>query len=307
MQFLLPFFITLLITPVITHFAILYNIADRPNGDALKIHKKPIALLGGAGIFLAFFNTMFFVFIATQANSYIISNLQLTIVILSAFIMFLLGLIDDLMTIKPIIRLILHIFVGSFLFFSGIKVNFIPFIYVAWPLTIFYISGAVNSFNVTDGMDGLCSGIAMISAIGFYLLGIIDGNAFLSILSIVLFMSLLGFLPYNFFPASIFLGDGGAYLIGYLIGLMAIISTKEAYSFVGLIIPILLIGIPVFDMAFAITRRLLNKKHPFYGDRDHFYDLLLKKGWGQKKVWSISCLMQMAFVATAILLKYFSK
>jgi len=115
-----------------------------------------------------------------------------------------------------------------------------------------------------------------------------------------LFMSLLGFLPYNFHPARIFLGDAGSGFLGFMLGVMAVMATSKPYNIANFIAPILIICVPVLDMAFAILRRLIQKRALFIGDRDHVYDLLLKRGWSQPKVWFLMCGMQTVVMLGAL-------
>ena len=123
-------------------------------------------------------------------------------------------------------------------------------------------------------------------------------------LSAVLFMSLLGFLPYNFHPARIFLGDAGSGFLGFMLGAMAIMATSKPYNMANFIAPILIICVPVLDMAFAILRRLIQRRPLFIGDRDHMYDLLLKKGWKQPKVWGIMCGIQVVLAGIGLIIKW---
>ena len=124
----------------------------------------------------------------------------------------------------------------------------------------------------------------------------------LMILSSVLLMSILGFLPFNFYPAKIFLGDAGSGLLGYLLGTMAVMASSQPRNMWKFIAPILIIGVPVFDIAFAILRRYVRKKDLFSGDRDHTYDYFLKKSVSQPKVWLMFCSIQAVLVCFAIFL-----
>jgi UDP-GlcNAc:undecaprenyl-phosphate GlcNAc-1-phosphate transferase len=147
----------------------------------------------------------------------------------------------------------------------------------------------------------LCAGISLVACVGFFYLGLKEGNALLTGLSAILFMGLLGFLPYNFHPARIFLGDAGSGFLGFMMGIMAIMATSKQYNIANFIAPILVICVPVLDMAFAILRRLVRGKPLFVGDRDHMYDLLLNRNWSQPKVWCFMCGMQAVMAGIVIL------
>ena len=287
--YFVPFIIALFLTPLIRRFALWKDYTDKADGDSLKIHRAPVALLGGMAI------------LAAVAIGIMI-NIKLLWILIGGVLIFSVGLLDDIKGLKPIIRLAAQILAGVIVVFAGVSVNFIPISWIAIFLTLFYIVGAVNAFNVIDGMDGLCSGISLIACIGFFFIGLKDGNIVLINLSVILFMSLLGYLPYNLYPARIFLGDAGSGFLGYMLGVMAVISTSKPYDFTGFIAPVLIICIPVFDMAFAILRRFMRGVPLFAGDRGHIYDLLLKRGWDQPRVWGVLCAFQVLLAETGILI-----
>lgn len=288
--FLSSYIITLVITPVVRKLAFSNGFINEICGDPLKIHKKPIALLGGLAVAIA---TVFGILVWSWEPW--VGSLELGVgsystlkhILIGGILILSIGLWDDIKKVKPIVRLLAQVLAGVIILLSGIKVNFMPIKWIAVPFTLFYVAGAINALNVIDGMDGLCVGVSLVSCFGFFFLGIKGGNELLLILSAVLFMSLLGFLPYNFHPARIFLGNAGSNFLGFMLGTMAVIATDKPYNIAGFIAPILIVGMPVFDMAIAILRRAIRKKPLFMGDRDHIYDLLLKKGWSQPKVWSI--------------------
>ncbi len=289
------FAVALVITPLVRVFARRLGIVDRVRGDALKIHKEPVALLGGLAVAAAIA-----VGTLVSSMSYAICSQEMLGIITGGMLVFAIGLWDDIKEVKPAIRLCVHILAGAAVLCAGMQVNIVPVGWVAIPLTLLYIAGSINAFNVTDGMDGLCVGVSLISCIGFFFLGLSGSNSILMVLSSVLFMSLLGFLPYNFYPARIFLGDAGSGFLGFMLGLMAVMATSKPFDAANFIAPILVIGVPVFDMAFAILRRLIRRRPLFTGDRDHLYDLLLKRGWSQPKVWSVMCGGQWVLVVIAM-------
>ncbi|MFH1093412.1 MAG: MraY family glycosyltransferase [Candidatus Omnitrophota bacterium] len=298
MIYILLFILALVITPLIRKAALRMNWVDKADGDALKIHKKPVALLGGAVIVIACLLGVGL--LARSPQSIAHSKMQIMGIIFGAVLVFGVGLWDDLKKISLGIRLFSQLLAGVIILLAGIRVEFIPIGWVAVLFTLFYIAGAINAFNVIDGMDGLCAGVSLVSCIGFFFLGIGSENMFLAGFSAILFMSLLGFLPYNFHQAKIFLGDAGSGLLGFLLGVMAVMATSTAYNAVNFIVPILIISVPVFDIALAIIRRLIQRRPLFFGDRNHVYDLLLKKGWSQPRVWCIMCTIQGIIVGIAL-------
>jgi UDP-GlcNAc:undecaprenyl-phosphate GlcNAc-1-phosphate transferase len=292
---IIVFVIAFIGTPIIRKIALASGITDDAGGDPLKIHRQPVALLGGLAIVVAVA-----IGIVVGRRSSVVCCSELIGMMVGGLMVFGVGLWDDAKKVSPVVRFLTHILAGVIVLSVGLVMNFIPIWWIFIPFTIIYVAGAINALNVTDGMDGLCVGISLISCVGYFLLGLKSGNVFLCSLSGIFFMSLLGFLPYNFHPAKIFLGDAGSGFLGFSLGTMAIMATSKPYDIANFIAAILVIGLPVFDMAFAILRRLIRRKPLFIGDRDHLYDLLLKRGWSQPKVWCVMCGMQLVLVVIAL-------
>jgi len=291
------FIVSVVVTPAVRKFALERNFTDKADGDPLKIHKEPVALLGGLAVLVTMGVGLLIAVFGLQ-----IAGWRLCGVVLGGLLVFAVGLRDDIKGVKPVIRLLAQLGAGAIILAAGIKIGFIPVPWVAVLLTLFYIAGAINAFNVIDGMDGLCAGISLISCAGFFVLGMSYGDALLSAMAAVLFLSLLGFLLYNFYPAKIFLGDAGSGLLGFMLGTMAVMATRESHNFIIFIVPVLIIAVPVLDMTFAVLRRMIRKKALFTGDRSHIYDLLLKKGLSQPVVWVILCGAQLVLVCAALML-----
>ncbi|HOO76244.1 MAG TPA: MraY family glycosyltransferase, partial [Tepiditoga sp.] len=246
MKYIIAFLITFITTPVMIIAAKKFKIVDNPD-DFLKPHKKVTPYLGGLalyiGIFIFFYRDYKFIIPAT--------------------ILMFLGLYDDIKNVKPILRLVTEAFTItlSVLLFSetGIAESF---------FLVFYGIGLINAVNFTDGMDGLCSGVTLISLLSFYILSN-QINIFIIILTLV------AFLVYNFHPAKIFLGDAGSYLLGYIIFYYTLVLYGQ-YSFKGFIYAFIIAGFFITDMLYAVIRRIHAGKSPFSGDRDHIYDKAMK-------------------------------
>ena len=254
---------------------------DIPNER--EIHKKPIPLLGGLGIFLSFL--LGYMLFAPK------TNLMLAILI-SSFIIILLGIFDDLKPIKAKYKFIVHILVASIMVFYGglelrevsilgLNLNFDGF---APIITILIIVGTINAINLIDGLDGLCAGISSIYfatiAIIAVILNKIGGLDI--ILSLIMLGSTLGFLVHNFPPAKIFMGDTGSTFLGLMISVIMLLGFKTV-TITSLIIPLLILALPILDTLFAIIRRTINKKPIGEPDKEHIHHQLLKKGFGTKK------------------------
>lgn len=307
MFFLLVFFVSLLLTALFIKLSLAFNIVDDFNNKEaeLKIHKKRIPIMGGIAVLLSLilgFLMIFFVFpneFFVGVDFFKISSILFLCILISG-----LSFLDDCKQINFVWRLLLHIFAGIFLVIVDIKIAFVFFPILSFFITIFYVVGVINSFNMIDGMDGICSGTAVLSCVGFFLFGLNVNDIFLIFISVGLAGALIGFLVYNFNPAKIFLGDNGSTLIGFLLSVMAIIASGYARNFVGYLIPVLLLGIPVFDMMFAVLRRLKARKSIFMGDRGHIYDLLLARGYCQRKVFFMICILQTSLVGIALFLYF---
>lgn len=221
-----------------------YNIVDKPDG-VLKPHERVTPYLGGISIFLA-------VVFTTPFD--LITKLSLTLLVLT-------GLIDDVRTLSPRIRLLVEFVVSILLTFKYIGINLLSPVYIIAIVTL------INAVNMMDGMDGICASVSLISAVG--LLFTVTSN-YDKLLLFALIGALFGYLIYNFPPARIFMGDAGSYLIGGILSIAVLSSGRRGdYTVVSAII---FVSIFFFDLIAGFTRRILNGRSPFNGDRDHIYD-----------------------------------
>jgi len=300
------FIVSIILMPFFKKFGIKYHLCDEPGKDRLKIHSKPIPYLGGVGIFL----TMVIMLIITGFLNKI-SGYQIIGIILGGGIIILLGLWDDFKLKKGKTRPLLKLFgqaLSAFLVFFilikiGINIHFSinPIIIVL--LGIFYLVGAMNAMNMEDGIDGLASGLTIVSLVGFAILSLIIVNSLTLLFSLILIGAIGGFLVYNWHPASIFMGDNGSHFLGFCLAVLAIIFTSHPlYNLKQFIGPILIIGLPVIDATWAIIRRLAKRKSPFQGDRGHLYDRLYQKGLSIKKTVLICYGIQIIIVGTGIMI-----
>lgn len=284
------------------------HIYDNPD-SALAIHGHPVPHLGGVGIFLAAFITLMlsFFFIFKQINL-----LRLSSVLIGGFLVFSLGLWDDLRwkrvresyrpNMKFILQLVVSGMVSVVLIAGGLSIKIIPVGIMGILLMIFYIFGGMNAVNMQDGVDGLAAGLVAISTAGFTALSFLTGNTLGLMLSLSSLGVALGFLVYNFHPASIFMGDSGSHFLGFIVAALAIIFASKPYDLRWFIGPILIIGLPIADAAWAVGRRVLQRKKLFQGDRGHFYDRMIQKGISVRKAVLVCYLIQAGFVAGGVTL-----
>ncbi len=279
---LVTFLATVILMPIIKKVAIHVNAIDYPNSPR-KIHKKPMPRLGGVAIFLSF---MLGYMLFAQANSIMIS------ILIGSFLLILAGSVDSITPLKARYQLIVHIIAASIVVIYGnlvlndvsllgLNIHFNePFNYL---ITILFIVTFINVMNLIDGLDGLAAGISSIyfltiSIIAFMLnqLGGLD-----VILALIMLGSTLGFLVYNFPPASCFLGNCGSDFLGFIIGVIGLLGFKGA-TLTSIVIPICILAIPILDTVFAIFRRLLKGEGIFTPDKEHFHHQLLKMKFSPK-------------------------
>jgi len=283
--FLLSFLLANFVTPITRQIARQFKILDYP--DKRKIHTQPIPLLGGLAIYLAFM-------IAVLRN--LNFSRELWGVVLGGTIVFLFGLIDDLKGLSAKIRFFGQVFATLLIIAFGVRVTVIPH----WPgeyvmevlITIFGVVGITNALNFFDGMDGLASGLSVVCLLSMFIVGIQMHEKWFIFLCAALIGSNLGFLPYNFKPASIFLGDAGATFLGFMVAALAIMGSwgQIGYSpMVATATPIIILGVLIFDMIYTTISRIRNGTvHNFrewleYTGKDHLHHRLVHLGLTEKE------------------------
>lgn len=291
--------------PLAKNFGKKYRLYDIAQGDELKIHENPISYLGGIGMFLAIVAVLI---VATIAEpSFTAKGLA---IVSSAAIMLSLGLWDDMRwkhisKRRPVLKLVFVLaatFLAAFgLAIGGIGVHFFSVLFLAVFATFIYAFLSVNALNYQDGMDGLAGGFVAISSAGFFLVSVLMNNILAGILPAIVFGGVIAFLIFNLPPAKIFMGDSGAYMLGLLLVAMAspFIKQLDIVSMVGVT---LIIGMPIVDGIFTNGRRVLSGKSIFLGDRSHFYDRLLQKGFSSWRTLAVSFAIQLIFVAGGIII-----
>lgn len=292
------FLFVVIIMPIIKKIAVHINAMDIP--DERKVHKKPMPRLGGLGIFLGFL--LGYILFGT-------SSPLMNSILIGGFIIIITGIIDDIKPVPAKYKLIgqllaalVIVFYGQLLIKDisafGIYLNFSFFSY---PLTIFFILGCINCINIIDGLDGLSGGISAIYFLTIGIISIMKGSLGLEVvLSFVMLGSTLGFLVYNFNPASIFAGDSGSMFMGFIISVIALLGFKNV-TLTSLIIPLLLLAIPIIDTLCAIIRRRLKGEKIGTPDKLHFHHQLLKKNLSQKEAVLTIYLVDLLFAFTSII------
>lgn len=293
----IPFLFVAFIMPFIRRLAIQINAVDKPRGRHL--HKKTTAKLGGIAIFFGFLlGYMIFGVHSVIMNS----------VLIGSFIIILTGVVDDIVELKPrdkflgqlasalVITFYGHLLITDISAF-GINLEFGIF---SFPLTIFFILGAINCINLIDGLDGLAGGISSIYFLTIGIICAIQGQFGLEfVLTFVMFGSTIGFLVHNFYPASIFAGDSGSMFLGFIISVIALLGFKNV-TLTSLIIPLLILAIPILDVLFAIIRRTLKGESPFQADRFHIHYQLLNRNFSTVQTVIIIYIIDILFASASI-------
>lgn len=298
--FFIAFILSFFLTPIAKKLAIKLGVLDYPK-DERKLHKEPIPYLGGAAIYAS---AMISLLIFMDLD-------RLTISIMAGgTVMFLTGLADDMKNISAKTKLLAQILAALIALWGGVKINWItnPFsssellflVNLSIPVTIIWIVGITNTINLIDGVDGLASGVAAIASATLMFIAAINGFHFVMIYCAILAGSSLGFLPYNFNPAKIFMGDTGSLFLGYMLAVLSIIGVMKTVTFVTIVIMVFVLGIPIFDTSFAIIRRIINKKPIMEADKGHVHHRLLDKGFSQKETVIILYVISIVFGAAAI-------
>ena len=306
LAFVLAAITALLATPLVMILAARTGALDMP--DARKVHKKPIPRIGGIGIYAAFIISMVLIRIFVELSGELLWGVSG--LILSGTIIMLVGIIDDYKNLPAKVKLLGQIFAAAILVIGfDVRIDFItdPFgdyIYLEWfavPATIFWLVGLSNTINLIDGLDGLAAGVSMIAAITIMFVALEQNVMIIAVLTAALAGAAFGFLFFNFNPASIFMGDSGALFLGFMLAGISVIGAVKCAATIALIVPILALGLPILDTAFAIVRRYRGGVPIFRPDKGHLHHRLLGLGFTQRQavllMYVISALLGLSAVA----------
>lgn len=287
--FLLAWLLVWFLMPLIRRLGIRFGIVDHPTHR--KIHLKPIPCSGGIAIYLAFFISVF-LFLSMTPDLYQKIGLKVIGLGIVGTILLILGIHDDKNGITARWKLLGQMVIVSVAIGLGFRIENVtnPFggvFHLGWlsiPITLFWFLGFINAMNLIDGLDGLSSGIAAITSLILLGVSLVSGDVPFSILIAVLAGATISFLRFNFSrKKKIFLGDNGSMLLGFLLAGVAIIGSHEGTKSNILLITVFCLGVPLYDAALAIVRRLKKGVHIFSPDKEHLHHQFLRKGLGQRK------------------------
>jgi UDP-GlcNAc:undecaprenyl-phosphate GlcNAc-1-phosphate transferase len=309
--FLVAAFGSAVLTPLLRRFCERYALLDATL-DQRRIHQKAVPRLGGVAIFISI--------VVALGSLALVNNLltqtlradlkPIMSVIICGLLVLLIGAYDDLRGAKATVKF-LSLGCVTVLFYAlggrieGLSIPLVGQVslnpIVGFALTLVWVLGITNAFNLIDGVDGLATGSALFSSLVLLTTSLIQGNARTAVIALALSGALAGFLRYNFNPASIFLGDSGSLLVGFVLAALSVQGSQKASTAVAVAIPILAFGLPVVDTSVTIARRLLSGKPIFKGDREHIHHMLLARGWSQRRVALVLYAVSAAFGLSAML------
>jgi UDP-GlcNAc:undecaprenyl-phosphate GlcNAc-1-phosphate transferase len=292
------FFLSLLFSFVLTRYV--RDFASRRGWVAIPsqerhLHASPLPRLGGVAIFVSFSLSL----LAAVAMASFIPRLHsalslktLLTILVPATLVFLLGLYDDLYGAGPYLKFMVQALAASMLFLGGLRILDIPVLFgqhkLPWflglPVTILWVLAITNAFNLIDGLDGLAAGSALFSTLVAFVVALLNGYSLVTVMTIALAGAILGFLRFNFNPATIFLGDSGSLFIGFLLSALALAGAQKSPTIVAVAIPVVSFGLPILETALSILRRLISGRPVFTADREHIHHKLLQHGLTHRQV-----------------------
>ncbi|MGE5615262.1 MAG: MraY family glycosyltransferase [Bacillota bacterium] len=297
--FTLAFIIAFLATPIARKIAFKFGIIDIPKDDR-RMHNKPIALLGGLAIVIGFAVSLVFD-LATSSNI-VATFKEFKGLIAGIAIIVFMGILDDKKNLRPRTKLAFQLAAAiAVVLISDTKISILtnPFgkpyyirlsPVVSYPLTVLWIVGITNAINLIDGLDGLAAGVSSISSLSLFFISMLRGDlvspqiaVYTALITAALSGATLGFLPFNFNPAKIFMGETGAAFLGFTLGVISIQGVMKSYAAISIAIPLLVLGLPLIDTLFAIIRRIANHKSIAQADRRHFHHRLMDMGLSQRQ------------------------
>jgi UDP-GlcNAc:undecaprenyl-phosphate/decaprenyl-phosphate GlcNAc-1-phosphate transferase len=287
-------FLSFVLTRFVRNLAVSRGWMAAPLCDR-NLHEIPLPRLGGVAIYLAFIISLA---IALLANRYFLEVLSapslrtLITILVPGTLIFLLGIYDDIHPVGPYTKFAVQAIAATMLFVGGFRILNLPVLFgaqhFAWtiglPITILWVLAITNAFNLIDGLDGLAAGSALFSTLVVFVVAVFSGSLFVSLLTISLAGAILGFLRFNFNPATIFLGDCGSLFIGFMLSALALKGAQKSPTIVAVAIPVVSFGLPILETTLSIFRRLISGKPVFVADREHIHHKLLQLGMSHRKV-----------------------
>lgn len=290
------------LTPLVKLLAKKIGAMDIPKDDR-RMHHDPIPRMGGLAIFLGFLISVL-IFQKLQLGN------ELQGILLGAVIIVILGVLDDILTLRALPKFLVQIVAAVIVVIYGCRIDhFMGWALPDWlsyPVSVIWIVAITNAINFIDGLDGLAAGVSAISAgtmLVVALLLVPDPTAMIcAVLLAALVGACVGFIPYNFNPATIFMGDTGSTFLGFMLASISIFGLFKTYAVISFAVPFLVLGLPIFDICFAVIRRVAHGQSPMHADRGHVHHRLIDMGFSQKQAVAISYLLSAILGLSAVVL-----
>lgn len=300
--FVLPLLLSLGLTPLLRALALRFGHLDSPT--EIKTHKIPTPLFGGMAVFLSFAASLVFMRFYTSFPTGTLRDLR--VILIGGAVMFALGFIDDIRKPHGLgfkTKFLVQFLVAIYVAYYGIRINFIQPDHFGFILSVIWIVGVSNAFNIIDIMDGLSAGQAAMAAFGFLLIAFPSESIYVNFASAALAGAALGFLPYNFSHRfKIFMGDSGSLLCGFVLAVIALGTRYTDVNPLGVYAPLLILAVPIYDTFFVSVLRLRRGHSPFLGSKDHFALRLEKIGFTRRGVVRLATLATLGLSVFAWLL-----
>lgn len=270
--------------------------------DKRRMHTDSVPLIGGLAIFLGFLvSTVLFAEI----------DIKIIAILSGALIMVMLGVFDDKYALGAKFKLMIQIIAAAIPVIAGVRIEriILPFLksggiefgWLAYPITILWIVALTNAVNLIDGLDGLAAGVSAIASFSMFLIALMQGNYVIAVMSAALVGACCGFLPYNFSPASIFMGDTGSTFLGFVMASLSVLGLFKIHAIISFAVPFIAFGIPIFDTSFAIFRRIKEHRPIMSPDRGHLHHRLVDMGFSHKQAVLIIYAICIVLGAVAVL------
>lgn len=286
--FLISFIFTIATTPLVRRLAFKIGAIDVPK-DARRVHKKPTPRIGGIAMVFGF---------TVATLCFAEPSRQLGGTMCGLAIIFVMGIIDDCKELDAKLKFVVQIIAALVVIYVGdIKIDIFtnpniftgssPYLilpkWLSVTVTVLWIVFITNAVNFIDGLDGLAAGVSAIMSVSLIFIAVRAGEYQIAIIGIALMGSCFGFLPFNFNPAKIFMGDTGSTFLGFMLATLSIQGVFKSYAVISFAVPLLILGLPLFDASFAMIRRMLSGKNPMTADRGHLHHRLIDMGFSQKQ------------------------
>lgn len=284
LTFILAFLIAMAFSPIAIRVAYRIGAIDVPK-DGRRMHTRAMPRFGGLAIYMGTMCSML---------AFLTFDRQIIGVMIGGTLMYILGVIDDLKNLPAKVKFLGQIAIALLMYAWGLRIDFLTNFFgegnlefaggpVAVFLTVIWIVGITNTVNLIDGLDGLAAGTSAVSALCLAYVAYIFGQYLPAAAFLALAGGILGFLPFNFYPAKIFMGDGGSLFLGFMLSALSIVGLTKGAAAIAFTVPIFVLGLPIFDTAFAIFRRMVNHRPIMEADRGHLHHRLMNLGYGQRR------------------------